>query len=97
MTEAITVQDYARAERDVLMQNAWRHFRYNATFYVIVNALLIAFNLAVVPEYLWFYFPLIGWGFGLLVHYVFGVRQAGQSITDLQARIVHRARNYAAP
>jgi hypothetical protein len=27
----------------------------------------------VVPRFLWFYFPLIGWGIGLAMHYLFGV------------------------
>ena len=50
------------------------------------------FNLLVVPDYIWFYFPLIFWGFGLLMHYIFGVREAAKHLADRQARIEQRAR-----
>lgn len=36
--------------------------------YVAVNALLIAVNLIVTPNTLWFYWPLLGWGAGLALH-----------------------------
>jgi hypothetical protein len=38
--------------------------------YVLVNAALIGVNLATNPEHLWFQWPLIGWGAGLLFHAV---------------------------
>lgn len=36
--------------------------------YLIVNALLVAINLTTSTAYLWFKWPLLGWGAGLLVH-----------------------------
>ena len=38
--------------------------------YVLVNAALIAVNLTTNPERLWFQWPLIGWGAGLILHAV---------------------------
>ncbi|WP_196893824.1 2TM domain-containing protein [Aureivirga marina] len=43
-------------------------FYSNLVSYVLVNAFLIFINLTYSPEYLWFVFPLIGWGMGLLIH-----------------------------
>jgi hypothetical protein len=36
--------------------------------YFLVNAGLIAANLATTPDRLWFQWPLIGWGAGLALH-----------------------------
>jgi hypothetical protein len=36
--------------------------------YLFVNAALVVINLLTSPEYLWFIWPLVGWGVGLIVH-----------------------------
>jgi hypothetical protein len=36
--------------------------------YVLVNTGLIALNLGVSPERIWFVWPLLGWGLGVLLH-----------------------------
>ncbi|MBK8563815.1 MAG: 2TM domain-containing protein [Saprospiraceae bacterium] len=43
--------------------------------YAIVNTFLFALNIITSPGYLWFVFPLMGWGVGLAFHYVgvFGI------------------------
>lgn len=38
--------------------------------YLIVNSGLILFNLLVVPHRIWAFWPLFGWGIGLLFHAV---------------------------
>ena len=40
----------------------------HATVYVAVNVLLITINLIAAPGQLWFHWPLLGWGIGLLAH-----------------------------
>ena len=54
---------------------AKKGFYQHLTTYAIINAFLVFLNLFTTPEYLWFFFPLMGWGIGLLFHYVdvFGV------------------------
>lgn len=41
---------------------------YHLVVFISVNALLIVINLTVTPGYLWFKFPLIGWGCMLVFH-----------------------------
>lgn len=36
--------------------------------YVLVNLILIAVNLLATPKVIWFYWPLLGWGIGILAH-----------------------------
>lgn len=40
----------------------------NLTAYIIVNAFLIVINLMTSREYLWFFWPLLGWGIGVAFH-----------------------------
>lgn len=55
-------------------------FRVHCSAYLTVTAILATVNLISVPEFLWFIFPLPGWGVGVTVHYVFGVRPLEQVI-----------------
>ena len=40
----------------------------NLTSYIIVNIGLLVLNLVTSPNHLWFYWPLLGWGIGVLIH-----------------------------
>ena len=37
--------------------------------FILVNVLLVAVNLSTTPQYLWFLWPLLGWGIGLFSHW----------------------------
>jgi hypothetical protein len=50
----------------------------HATVYVAVNVLLIAINLSTAPGQLWFKWPLLGWGIGLLAHAAAAFSLAGR-------------------
>lgn len=65
-----------RARRHVA---ALRSLYIHVTVYVIVNVLLFLINIVTTPHSLWFYWPLIGWGIGLLIHAmgVFGLFGGG--------------------
>ena len=43
-------------------------FFFHFSSYVLVNLILIAVNLIFTPDRLWFYWPLLGWGIGILAH-----------------------------
>jgi hypothetical protein len=43
-------------------------FKIHFSAYVLVNLVLIAVNLLTTPDKLWFYWPLIGWGIGIIAH-----------------------------
>ncbi|MCD0471360.1 2TM domain-containing protein [Flavobacterium sp. JAS] len=40
----------------------------NLTSYIFVNIILIVINLWTSPEYLWFFWPLLWWGVGVVFH-----------------------------
>ena len=40
----------------------------NLIAYIVVNIGLMVINLLTSPEYLWFFWPMLGWGIGVLFH-----------------------------
>ena len=56
---------YERAKRRV---SAKIGFYIHLSVYVVVNLVLLAINLSTSPEYLWFKWPLMGWGIGVFFH-----------------------------
>jgi hypothetical protein len=58
-------ETYQRARRRV---EAKIGFYIHLAVYVGVNILLIIINLLTAPRYLWFIWPLIGWGIGIFFH-----------------------------
>jgi hypothetical protein len=45
-----------------------------------------------VPQFLWFAFPLVGWGAGLAIHYYLGVHMAPRRIGRDETRAEYIAR-----
>jgi hypothetical protein len=58
-------ETYERASKRVAARIS---FFIHLTVYVVVNLLLLAINLLSDRAHLWFYWPLFGWGIGLLFH-----------------------------
>ncbi len=90
--EGITLTDYERAEAALRAEQGRTSFYIHAAVYVLVNILLIIINLMFVSGILWFVFPLIGWGIGLTMHYLFAVQFARSETESWQARVEYRAR-----
>jgi len=45
-----------------------REFYQHLTVYLVINAALVLINLLSSPGYLWFVWPLLGWGIGVALH-----------------------------
>lgn len=58
-------ENYNRAKKQV---EKIKGFYSHLTSYIIVMAVLIFINLKYSPEYLWFFWTLLGWGTGLFFH-----------------------------
>jgi uncharacterized membrane protein YdbT with pleckstrin-like domain len=85
--QSLTVTDYQAAEREVSVREARTGFRVHATVYAIVIPILATVNLLVVPQFLWFEFPMLGWGLGLGLHYALGYRRAAEQVARHQAQV----------
>jgi 2TM domain-containing protein len=45
-----------------------KEFYGNLTSFILVNGILIFINLYTSPNYLWFFWPLLWWGLGVVFH-----------------------------
>lgn len=68
-------------------------FKIHFAAYVGVNLLLLVINLLTTPNLLWFYWPLLGWGIGIVAHgaavyYTGGRRPSRESV--VRAKLASR-------
>lgn len=40
----------------------------NLTAYIVINIFFLFLNLKTSPEHLWFFWPMLGWGIGVIFH-----------------------------
>ena len=59
------LNDYEKAKRIVEAKLA---FFIHLGVYICVNIMLVIINLNTDPSVLWFKWPLMGWGIGLVIH-----------------------------
>jgi len=58
-------EDQQRAKKKV---EAKIGFRIHLTIYIVVITLLIIINYSTSTEYIWFKWPLLGWGIAVIIH-----------------------------
>ncbi len=60
-------------------------FRIHLINYIAVVTLLAIINLTLTPENIWFQWPLLGWGIGIIIH-ALSVKLSGKS--DIKERMI---------
>jgi len=65
-------QVYERYQKAKKRVKEIKGFYGNLVSYILVISFLTFINLKYTPEHLWFYWPMLGWGIGVLFH-AFGV------------------------
>ena len=63
-------------------------FYIHLAVYVGVNVLLIVINLTTSPQYLWFEWPLFGWGIGLFFHGMSIFVFSGRKFREAKERMI---------
>ena len=74
---------YRRARARVA---ALRGFYIHLLAYVVVNAFLFLINMLTDRDSLWFYWPLLGWGIGVLIHALYVFVLGGRMGQDWEER-----------
>lgn len=64
-TNQNNIEKYLAAKKKV--ENI-KGFYGNLMSYILVNLFLLFINLKYSPEHIWFFWPLIGWGIGVVIH-----------------------------
>lgn len=87
----LTAEEYRKAEFGYTLAQSRRGFKIHAVVYatvmtglIVLNSLLWAFADGDFP---WVVFPLVGWGIGLALHYVFGFRRAADEARGRQVDV----------
>jgi uncharacterized membrane protein len=62
------MDEQARYEEAKKRVEEIKGFYLHLVSYIVVNLVLLAINLLTSPEHLWFFWPLAGWGIGLVLH-----------------------------
>jgi hypothetical protein len=91
VNRVITVNAYKKAYEEIVVQEEKKGFRIHSIVYMCVNVLLIVINLIFVREFIWFIFPLVGWGIGLAMHYLFGIRKLNERLKEKEAEAEAKA------
>ena len=76
---------YQRASKRV---EAKIGFYIHLAVYVGVNLLLVIINLTTSPEYLWFKWPLFGWGIGVFFHGMSVFVFSGSKFKGIKERMI---------
>jgi len=94
MVEENSLEEYKKAYREIVAEEEKRGFSAHLVVYVLVNAMLIAINHIYSPEDIWFFYPLIGWGIGISMHYLFGVRWIEKGLKEREAKAEYRVKEH---
>lgn len=62
-------------------------FKIHLISYLVVITLLAIINLSLTPEYIWFKWPLMGWGIAIILH-AFRVYYSGN--TSIKDRMIEK-------
>jgi hypothetical protein len=63
-------------------------FLWHLGVYLAVNTLLIIINISTSTEYLWFKWPLLGWGIGVFFHGLAVFRLSSGRLATLKERMI---------
>ena len=59
--------EYKRAQKRVKQK---KEFFQHLSSYIVMSLFFVILNMLTSPDTWWFYWPMLGWGLGLVMHYV---------------------------
>jgi len=80
-------ETYQRARKRV---EAKIGFYIHLTVYIVVNIILIIINLLTSSHYLWFIWPLMGWGIGIFFHGMATFIFSGRRFEEIRDRMIEK-------
>jgi hypothetical protein len=90
--DGLTVAQYEEAELEMHQRPSRAGFVIHALIYVVAQAAFVTINL-INDEVIWFPYVMIGWGIGLLLHFLTGVRWTVADLRHHQEVVEKRARD----
>jgi hypothetical protein len=82
----IQFEAYKKAFRQLTIDDATKGFKGHLITFIIMNTIFIIINLATDPTTLWCLGSIIGWGVGVLAHYVGGVKLLEKKMLKMEGK-----------
>jgi 2TM domain len=95
MAAPYTLTEFEQADCELRAAESQQRFFLHTASFIVVNIVLIALNLVVIPTYPWSMFLLVIWGLGLLAHYFVAFRWIQSENAQWAARVEYRAEKIA--
>ncbi len=92
MTDEVSLEDYKRAYRESLIQYELKIFKIHLMAYLITNGALLVANLLFTPGKYWVIWPILGWGLGVVFHYIKAVHGIEAELIRKEVQAEERAR-----
>ena len=94
----ITTNEYMMAERELELRDLKTGWLIHAGIYAVVITGLVILNLVIAAntenDFLWFFFPLVCWGIGLVFHYLHAFRWADRDVHARQEQVTRYAESH---
>ena len=81
----INHEKYKNAFRELTIHDAKKGFKSHLTLFIIMNTILIIINIATYSGTLWCLGSIIGWGLGIIAHYIGGVAILNKKLLKMEA------------
>lgn len=92
MEEDISLENYKKAYRKIRAEEEKQNFSIHLAVYILINIMLGFINFYYTPGTIWFIYPAIGWGIGVFVNYLQGVRWIEKNLEEKESKAEYRAR-----
>jgi len=87
MSKTDVITAYKIAYREVLIKDRKKGFKIHLLAYILTNILIVIVNLSTNPEVKWYLGSILGWGTGILSHFIFSVALAGKMIDKVEKEV----------
>ena len=88
----VSLDEYRAAYKALKKEEAQRGFWIHFVVYFLVNSMLILVNVIYSSGVWWFFYPLIGWGIGLTLHYLTSHKWVNKELDIIDARVMLKAK-----
>ena len=92
MVDVISWSGFKQSLEEVIKEEEKQKFITHLIVYGAANLLFVILNIIYAPNVLWFFYPLIGWGIMLVLHYFNAIRWIDSKIEETEAKIEYNAK-----
>ena len=81
----INHEKYKKAFRELTINDGKKGFKSHLTSFIIMNTIMVIINISTYSGTWWCLGSIIGWGVGVIAHYIGGVAILGKKLLKMEA------------